>query len=245
MIKAVVFDLDGVLIDSEQLWDEVRREVAEEHDRPWPAGATAAMQGMSSPEWSQYMVDEIGLDRSAGEISEIVVAKLFDRYETAGVPFIAGAIEAVQKIGARWPLALASSSNRAVIDRVLEIGEISDMFTATVSSEEVDRGKPAPDVYLEAVRRLGEPPSRCAAVEDSANGIRSAVAGGLAVVAIPNEHFPPSDAILSSAAAVVESIRQITPEVFDKLGVDGRLDEAEIESFPASDAHSDWAGPLG
>ncbi|HKT82934.1 MAG TPA: HAD family phosphatase, partial [Solirubrobacterales bacterium] len=181
MIAAVVFDLDGVLIDSEQLWDQSRREVAAASGVSWPEGATVAMQGMSAPEWSRYMRDEVGVPRRVEEINDLVLSHLLRHYR-AGLPLLPGAVEAVSRLGARWPLGLASSSNRVVIDEVLTLAGLASAFGVTVSSEEVERGKPSPDVYLEAARRLGVEPGACAAVEDSGSGIRSAVAAAMKVV---------------------------------------------------------------
>jgi beta-phosphoglucomutase-like phosphatase (HAD superfamily) len=179
VIRAVVFDLDGVLLDSERLWDQARRAVALRHGGHWRADATAAMLGMSSVEWSQYMRDTLGVDLAPGQIVDLVVANLLEQYRR-GLPLIPGAVAAVRRIGRRWPLALASSAGRPVIDTVLAIAGLQHEFGVTVSSEEVPRGKPAPDVYLAAALRLGQPPRACAAVEDSANGIRSALAAGCA-----------------------------------------------------------------
>jgi HAD superfamily hydrolase (TIGR01509 family) len=217
VISAVVFDLDGVLIESERLWDEARREVVAEHNGTWRDGATAAMQGMSSPEWSSYLHDDLGVDLAPDRIVALVIEQLFERYDR-GLPLVPGAMDAVRRVGRRWPLALASSANRVVIDKVLAVARLQDAFQVTVSSEEVPRGKPAPDVYLEAVRRLGLPPNNCAAVEDSANGIRSAVAAGLHVVAVPNHDFPPPAGVLKTADAVVPTVDQLTVELFEGLG---------------------------
>jgi HAD superfamily hydrolase (TIGR01509 family) len=211
VIQAVVFDLDGVIIDSEQLWDQARREVAARHHGRWRPEATTAMQGMSSTEWSRYLRDVLDVDLSPDRIADLVVAGLLDRYQR-GLPLLPGAIEAVRRIGRRWPLALASSANRVVIDKVLAIAGLTDAFGATVSSEEVPRGKPAPDVYLEAASRLRRPPGACAAVEDSANGIRSAIAAGMRAVAVPNRDFPPPETVLADADLVVDSLADLTSE---------------------------------
>jgi HAD superfamily hydrolase (TIGR01509 family) len=219
VIQAVVFDLDGVIIDSEQLWDQARREVTAEHHGRWRPEATTAMQGMSSTEWSGYLRDVLGVDLSPDRIVDLVVAGLLDRYQR-GLPLLPGAIQAVRRIGQRWPLALASSANRVVIDKVLLISGLDDAFEATVSSEEVPRGKPAPDVYLEAARRLGRPPGACAAVEDSANGIRSAIAAGMHAVAVPNRDYPPPDTVLADADLVVDSLADLTVESLARLGGD-------------------------
>jgi HAD superfamily hydrolase (TIGR01509 family) len=210
VIDAVVFDLDGVLVDSEQVWDDVRETLAHEGGGRWSESAQRDMMGMSSPEWSQYMHDEVGLAESPEEINREVVARMLERYG-AGPPWLPGAVDAVRRVAGRWPLGLASSSNRELIDAVLEAGGLTPLFRVTVSSEEVPRGKPAPDVYLEAARRLGVPPERCAAVEDSHNGIRSAKAAGMRVVAVPNPHFPPGDDALAEADVVVPDVASLAP----------------------------------
>jgi HAD superfamily hydrolase (TIGR01509 family) len=211
VIEAVVFDLDGVLLDTEELWDEARRQIAEERGGRWRPDAQRAMMGMSSPEWSQYMYDVIGVPDPPERISEEVVERLVELYRRQ-LPLVDGAIEAVRRIGARWPLGIASSSNRPLIDLFLELTGTRDLFRATVSSEEVARGKPAPDVYLEAATRLEVAPERCTAIEDSENGIRSAASAGMSVVAIPNRVFPPSPEALSLADVVLESLAELTPD---------------------------------
>jgi HAD superfamily hydrolase (TIGR01509 family) len=210
-IEAVVFDLDGVLVDSEHVWDEARKELAAERGGRWHDRASRDMMGMSSLEWSRYMHDEIGLREPPEEISAEVVRRLEEIYRRE-LPLVEGAREAVERLAARWPLALASSSNRELIDLVLELSGLARHFRVTVSSEEVARGKPAPDVYLEAGRRLSVPPERCAAIEDSENGIRSAEAAGMRVLAIPNPQYPPEDDALALADEVLRSIAELTPE---------------------------------
>jgi HAD superfamily hydrolase (TIGR01509 family) len=216
VIEAVVFDLDGLLLDTEQLWDEVREELARERGGRWHARAQADMMGMSSPEWSRYMHDTIGLREPPDEIADEVVRRMQERYRRR-LPLLPGALEAVERLAARGPLGLASSSNRPLIDLALEIGDLARFFRVTVSSEEVARGKPAPDVYLEAARRLEVEPVDAAAIEDSRNGIRSAHAAGMRVVAIPNAHFPPDDESLSLADAVLSSLDELSPGVIDRL----------------------------
>ena len=211
MIEAVVFDLDGVLIDSEHVWDEARQSLAEERGGRWTENASRDMMGMSSLEWSRYMRDEIGIDEEPEEISAEVVRRL-ERIYRDELPLLDGAVEAVERVAARWPVAVASSSNRELIDLVLELSGLARLFAATVSSEEVPRGKPSPDVYLEAARRLGVAPERCAAVEDSENGILSAKAAGMRVVAIPNPLYSPNDEALAAADEVLGSLAELTLE---------------------------------
>jgi HAD superfamily hydrolase (TIGR01509 family) len=216
-IEAVVFDLDGVLVDSEHVWDAARKELAAAQGRPWPEHASRDMMGMSSLEWSRYMHEVVGLPEPPEEISTKVVRRLEEIYRRE-LPLIDGAVEAVEQAAERWPLGLASSSNRELIDLVLELSGLAQDFLATVSSEEVPRGKPAPDVYLEAARRLGIGPLRCAAVEDSENGIRSAKAAGMQVLAIPNQRYPPAEDALALADDVLRSIRELTPEILERVG---------------------------
>jgi HAD superfamily hydrolase (TIGR01509 family) len=213
-IQAVVFDLDGVIVDSEHVWDAAREALARERGGRWHEGAQQDMMGMSSVEWSRYMHDVIGLKDPPEEISAEVVRRLEATYREE-LPLIDGATEAVARLAERWPLAVASSSNRPIIDLVLGLSDLDRFFRATVSSEEVPRGKPAPDVYLEAARRLGTDPQRSAAVEDSRNGILSASAAGMRVVAIPNTRFPPDEEALATADVVLYSIDDLTPDIVE------------------------------
>ena len=248
VIEAVVFDLDGVLLDSEPVWDRSRRQVVEEAGGVWPAGATEAMLGMSAPEWARRMQTGSNVDVPEAEIIDRVVAKVLGQLQ-ADMPLFPGALQAVARLSARWPLAMASSSNRLVIEEVLTLAGITNFFGVTVSSEEVDRGKPAPDVYVEAARRLHLEPRYCVAIEDSTNGIRSAAAAGFRVVAIPNRRYPPDGAALGLTSLALRGLDDLTVENIERLdaeemeAADRRVDAEEEESFPASDAHSDWAGP--
>ena len=216
MIEAVVFDLDGVLLDSEQVWDDAREQLARERGGRWHPEAQREMMGMSSNEWSRYMHETIGLPEPPEEINREVVERLSATYRDH-LPALPGAKEAVERLAARWPLGLASSSNRELIDLALELLGVQHLFAATVSSEEVGRGKPAPDVYLEAARRLGVDPARTAAVEDSHNGIRAAKAAGMCVLAIPNSHFPPGAGALGEANTVLGSLAELTPQVVEAI----------------------------
>ncbi len=212
MIDCVVFDLDGVIVDSEQVWDDVREQLAKERGGRWHEGAQTAMMGMSSPEWSAYMHEEIGLPESPEEINDEVVRRMLARYEEE-LPLLPGAVAAVRRLAPEFRLGVASSSNRPLIAAVLEGAGLAGLFEVVVSSEEVAAGKPAPDVYLEAARRLAVEPGRAAAIEDSANGIRAAHAAGLRVVAIPNRRYPPSAETLALADAVLDSLADLTTAV--------------------------------
>jgi len=218
MVEAVIFDLDGVLIDSESVWDAARRDVVAKNGGSWMASATRAMQGMSSPEWSRYLRDELGVSLDADEISRRVVERVLAAYERE-VPLLPGAVEAVRRLAERWPLGLASSANRPVIDAVLASAGLTECFSATVSGDEVARGKPSPDVYLVAAEKLGVDPVRAAAVEDSTNGLRAGAAAGMLVIAVPNREFPPAEDALALASLVVESAGELTPELIEDAAV--------------------------
>jgi HAD superfamily hydrolase (TIGR01509 family) len=214
-IQAVVFDLDGVIVDSEHVWDAAREALSRERGGDWHEGAQQDMMGMSSVEWSRYMHERLGLKDPPEEISAEVVRRLQATYREE-LPLIDGATEAVARLAGRWPLGLASSSNREIIDLVLELSGLDQFFEATVSSEEVQRGKPSPDVYLEAARRLGADPAGSAAVEDSRSGILSASAAGMRVVAIPNKRFPPDEEVLAAADVIIPSINELTPDAVEE-----------------------------
>lgn len=213
-IDAVFFDQDGVLIDSEAAWDAARQAIVAENGGRWKPEATRAMMGMSAPEWSRYVRDELGVALGPEEISARVVERLLAGYERE-LPLLPGAVAAVKRIAARWPVALASSANREVIDAVLAGSGLAGTFGATVAGEEVPNGKPAPDIYLEAARRLGVDPEGSAAVEDSTNGLRAAAAAGMLVVALPNRDFPPEPGALGSAAIVLGSLDELSPELLE------------------------------
>ncbi len=206
-----MFDLDGVLVDSESVWDAARRSLVQEAGGHWRDGATQAMMGMSAPEWSRYLHDELGVGLEPDQINARVVADVLDRYQRR-VPLLPGAVDAVGRLAERWPLGLASSANRPVIEAVLDAAGIRDSFVAIVSGDEVARGKPAPDVYLAALRELEANAAAAAAIEDSSNGLRAAAAAGMHVVAIPNRAFPPSEDAVALAELVIHSLDELTPE---------------------------------
>jgi HAD superfamily hydrolase (TIGR01509 family) len=215
-LEAVLFDQDGVLIDSEGAWDKARREIVAETGGHWKPEATRAMMGMSAPEWSRYMRDELRVPLEPEEINARVVERLLVGYRR-DLPLIPGAVEAVKRLASRWPVGLASSADRKVIDAVLQASGLAGTFGATVAGEEVAHGKPAPDIYLEAARRLGVDPTRSAAVEDSTNGLRSAAAAGTLVVALPNREFPPDPDALRLATVVLDSLEELSPELLEGL----------------------------
>ena len=215
-IRAVVFDLDGVIIDSEEVWEEVRRGYVAEYGREFLPDSQDRMMGMSTGEWSRHLAEEVGVPRTPDQVAADVLGRMAERYR-ADLPLIPGAVEAVRRIGERFTLALASSSARILIDQVLATAGLTDAFQVTLSTEEVPRGKPYPDVYLAAAEKLGLAPAACAAVEDSSNGLRSAAAAGLAVVAVPHGVYPPAEDAIAKASLVVSDIGALSVEEIDRL----------------------------
>jgi HAD superfamily hydrolase (TIGR01509 family) len=214
VIQAVVFDLDGVLLESEEVWDEVRERYVVDHGGRYDAEVQRAMMGMSAPEWSRYLHDDAGVPEPPETINREVVEGMLEAYREK-LPLLPGAVEAVRRTAAVFPLGLASSSNREIFEEVLELAGLTDCFRAAVSAEEVEHGKPAPDVYLETAQRLHVAPERCSAVEDSNAGIRSAKSAGMRVVAIPNASYPPDGETLALADVTIASLDQLTPELIE------------------------------
>jgi HAD superfamily hydrolase (TIGR01509 family) len=217
MIEAVVFDMDGVLVDSEPVWERVRRRFVAAHGGHWAADAQAALMGMSTAEWSAYLSADLGTGVAPAAVAEAVIAEMAAAYR-AHLPLLPGAVDAVLALGARWPLAVASSSPRALVETVLATAGLRASFAAIVSSEEVPRGKPAPDVYLEAAARLGFPAAACAAIEDSSNGLRAAAAARCPVIAVPRPEYPPAPDALRAARLTVSSLTELTLDAVAALG---------------------------
>jgi len=209
----VVFDMDGVLVDSEPLWVRARKELVVEAGGRWIPEAETAMMGISSDRWSVYMRERLGLGHmTPAEIRDEVVGRMVALY-TAEVPLLPGAREAVEAVRSRWPLGIASGSDRVLLDTVLAATGLAGSFAATVSGNEVARGKPAPLIYQEVCRRLGSAPATCLAIEDSEAGIESALAAGMSVVAVPRPGFEPDGAVLARATAVLPDLTLISPEL--------------------------------
>jgi HAD superfamily hydrolase (TIGR01509 family) len=230
MIKAVVFDMDGVLIDSEPVWERVRRSFVAAHGGDWAPGAQDRMMGMSTAEWSTYLLADLGVGVAPQAVAEMVVGAMAAAY-SENLPLLPGAVDAVQRMAARWPLAVASSSPRSLIETVLTMAGLRSAFAAVVSSEEVARGKPAPDVYLTAAGRLGVQGMACVAIEDSSNGLRAAAAAGCRVIAIPRPEYPPAPDALAASRLVLHDLTELTPDVVLDLA-DNRHEDVPRERHP-------------
>ena len=216
MIKAVVFDLDGVLVDSEPVWEQVRRGLVAERGGHWAPDAQRRLMGMSTPEWARYLSQDLGVALPPDQVAIQVINRMTARY-TEHVPLMDGAVDAVHRIAARWPLAVASSAPAVLIQTVLQSAGLRSCFSVVMSTEQVVHGKPAPDIYLAVTAALGFPPPDCAAVEDSSNGLRSAAAAGLRVIAIPQPQYPPDPDALARAGLVLPSLAGLTPDAVAAL----------------------------
>ena len=219
MIQAVVFDLDGVLVDSEPVWEQVRRRVVADYGGHWDADTQDRLMGMSTGEWSAYLSSGLGVRLSPAEVADVVIEAMASAYREH-LPLLPGAVQAVRRMGSRWPLGLASSSPPSLIETVLDAAALRPMFRVVMSTEQVARGKPAPDIYLEVAARLAVPPTGCAAVEDSSNGLRAAAAAGFAVIAVPRPAYPPAPDALKAARLVFPSLMELTVAAVAALGTD-------------------------
>ena len=217
LIEAVVFDLDGVLIDSEPVWAQVREEVVVAHGGHWSPDAQPLMMGMSTAEWSAFMVADLGVQLSPDEVARVVIEAMAERYRSH-LPLLPGAVDSVRLMGSRFALGLASSAPRSLIGTVLDASGLRSSFAAVRSTEEEARGKPAPDVYLTVARSLEVSPVSCAAVEDSSNGLRSAAAAGCAVIAVPRPEYPPGPDALALALLVLPGLQELTVDAVTALG---------------------------
>ena len=216
MIRAVVFDLDGVLVDSEPVWEQVRRGLVAERGGHWAPDAQHRLMGMSTPEWARYLSEDLGVGLAPERVATVVIDRMAARYREH-VPLMAGAVDAVHRIAARWPLAVASSAPATLIETVLQSAGLRSCFKVVMSTEQVPHGKPAPDIYLAVTAALGCPPPDCAAVEDSSNGLRSAAAAGLRVIAIPQAEYPPDADARAQASLVLPGLAGLTTDAVAAL----------------------------
>jgi HAD superfamily hydrolase (TIGR01509 family) len=216
VVDAVVFDLDGVLIDSEPVWERVRRGYVDKYGGTWQPDTQHRLMGMSTGEWARYLSGELGVRRTPDEVARDVVDQMAAAY-AEWVPLVPHAVDVVRALAGRWPLGLATSAPARLIDVVLAAADLTGAFRVTLSTEGVPHGKPAPDVYATVARRMAVDPARCVAVEDSSNGVRSAAAAGMRVIAVPHERYPLAPDAADRAALTVRTIAEVTPEVVAAL----------------------------
>jgi beta-phosphoglucomutase-like phosphatase (HAD superfamily) len=217
LIEAVIFDMDGLLVDSEPVWDQVRSSMAAEAGAPWTAADHQALMGVSTGEWAAYMVEHLGLSLSPQAVIDEVVGRMTASYQ-AGIPWLPGAVEAVELVAGHYRTALASGSHPALIEVVTADPAVAGRFEVIVAADAVGRGKPEPDVYLATAERLGVAPGRSVCIEDSGNGILAGSRAGMHVIAVPDPRFPPAAEKLEQAALVLGSLRELSRPLIDGLG---------------------------
>ena len=253
MVDAVIFDLDGVLVDSEPVWERVRRRYVDAHRGTWQADSQRRLMGMSTSEWADYLSSELGVGRPPDQVAAEVVEEMAREYAVR-VPLIDGADQVVRRLSRHWPLAVASSSPPRLIDVALSAAGLVDAFRVTLSTEQVARGKPAPDVYLAVAAQLGVPAARCVAIEDSSNGVRSAAAAGMRVVAVPHPSYPLDPDAEQLAALIIPDITELTeesvpaarsPQILElswgRMVVDGLGEGKDFKLFPGGGREWDWS----
>jgi len=210
-LQAIIFDMDGLLVDSEPCWEQARRNMAAEYGRDWTADDQRHVMGVSTATWANYMIERLGLKMTPQALIERIVSDMQAVYRRQ-IPFMPGAIQAVRLAASHYPTGLASGSERRLIETVVNDAALLGQFQAVVCSDKLARGKPAPDIYLETARQLGLSPEACLCVEDSSNGILAGKAAGMKVIAVPDGRFQPNREVIRQADIVLKSLDEFSIE---------------------------------
>ena len=225
-IQAVVFDMDGILIDSEVLWRQVREEFAADNGMVWSAEDQASTMCCNTRMWSRIMVERLQLQERLGmddaAIAKEIKGRLLRKYE-AHRPEREGAVASVLRVAQKYKVALASGSPNELATHVMKMTGLDKVFLATMYGDDVTHGKPAPDIYLEVLKKLGVAPEHAVGIEDSGNGIRSLRAAGMGIVAAPGPEFPLTEEVLALADVRIEHMEAVTPELIEQAAAARRL----------------------
>ncbi|MCS6834587.1 MAG: HAD family phosphatase [Anaerolineae bacterium] len=213
---AIIFDMDGVLVDSEVYWLKSRQEFAQARGKVWTDADQRQAMGRNTVEWAEVMRERLSLDEAAEAIMSEMIDRVKAHYDER-LPLRPGALEAVRVASGRARVALASGSPTAIIQHVMRLTGLDSVFEVMVYGDDYPNGKPAPDVYLGACERLGVDPRRCVGIEDSGNGIRSVVAAGMVCVAAPSPAFPLSEELLALCARKVDTMEALTADFWADL----------------------------
>lgn len=216
MIEAIIFDMDGLLIDSEPVWDKARGIMAAEAGIDWNTDDHKAVMGVSTHEWVSYMTARLKLDMSPESLEKHIVDQMVSLYEQQ-IPYFPGAVEAVALSADHYITGLASGSPRGLIDTVTGDKALKGKFNAIISGDQVENGKPSPDIYLAVTEMLGVAPSKCVCLEDSGNGILAGKNAGLKVIAVPDSRFSPSMEKLNQADVILASLSEFSLRTLEQL----------------------------
>ncbi|BDI08083.1 HAD family hydrolase [Sphaerotilus microaerophilus] len=226
LIQAVVFDMDGILIDSEVLWRQVREEFAADNGMVWNALDQESTMGCNTRMWSRIMVERLQLQERLGmddaAIAKEIKARLLAKYE-AHLPEREGAVASVLRVAQKYKVALASGSPNELATHVMKVTGLDQVFLATMYGDDVTHGKPAPDIYLEVLKKIGVAPEQAVGIEDSGNGIRSLRAARMGIVAAPGPEFPLSEEVLALADVRIEHMAEVNPELIEQAAAQRRL----------------------
>ena len=215
-IQAVIFDMDGVLVDSEHYWIQSRQEFAQAHGRTWTPEMQQQVMGRSTAAWARVMREQLELDLPAEAIMDGIVGRVIAHYERE-LPLMPGALEAVRLAASAYRIALASGSPTAIIERVLDLTGLDSVFEHVLYGDDFEHGKPAPDIYLETARRLGLLPAECVGIDDSGNGVRALKAAGMYAIAAPSPGFPLPADILALADAHLAALTDFSLDMVRAL----------------------------
>lgn len=228
-IQAVVFDMDGILVDSEVLWRLAREEFAADHGMTWSAEDQESTMGCNTAMWSRIMVqrlqlrERLGMDEAA--IATEIKRRLLAKYQ-AHLPEREGAIAAVRLAATKYKVALASGSPNELARYILGVTGLDQVFLAATYGDDVAHGKPAPDIYLDVLKKIGVAPEHAVGVEDSGNGIRSLRAAGMGIIAAPGPEFPLSEEVLAMADVRITEMTEFNLDLVERAGASQRARQA-------------------
>ena len=220
-IEAIIYDMDGVLVDSEVYWDKSRVEFASDRGKVWSDDFQRLAMGRSTVGWATVMQEQLGLDETIDDIIAEMKARVIAHYEER-MPTRPGALESVALMQRHFRVGLASGSPTEIIKAVLSITGLDQIFEVMIYGDEVARGKPAPDIYLEALKVLGVSPANSLGIEDSANGLRSLKAAGMFAVAAPSPGYPLPDDVLALADAHITTLEAFSPDLVRRIDAKSR-----------------------
>ena len=215
-VKALIFDMDGVIVDSEPVWNQSRVEMAAAHGKQWNEADQRAVMGSSTLAWAKVMRERLDLPMSDEAVIDEVRRRMIAHYDQR-LPVLPGAVEAVRLAASAYPVALGSGSMSALITYVMHATGLDQILKVVVRGDDIPRGKPEPDIYLEAARQLGVAPADCAGVEDSGHGVMALRAAGMKVIVVSSP-WPLPESVLALTDLRLQSLADFSLELVKTLG---------------------------